>query len=367
LAFVAPAGTELDGLQAHLTTLLDRLSYDLLEVRLSKDLEKWKKVNHSDDYERIKTLMDAGDELRAVCGKAAVAQLGLRQIIEYRNKRNGKRGAAYLFRSLKTPEEVFALRTLFGQTFYVISVFSDKDKRTKKLVERFGLRKTKETDASELASRDETDGLNRNGQNVRDTFPLGDLFVNGDKISTAKAELERFVELIFGNSFKAPTKAEYAMSYALGAAYRSGDLGRQVGAVIQSLNGDILAIGTNEVPVFGGGQYWPGDTGDADPRDSVRDIDWNDKKQKDLVIPDSIEVTSGGTPADKLSFEPFVGVAPWQYMHLFAKSKRKKKDGTVIHWNPSEAKLRYGRKRSFYSTVEKEWSDLVGAAVAGGK
>jgi len=39
------------------------------------------------------------------------------------------------------------------------------------------------------------------------------------------------------------------------------ELGRQVVSAINTPNGDIIAIGTNEVPRFrGGALYWPGDT-----------------------------------------------------------------------------------------------------------
>src|ERR1700733_6497878 len=40
----------------------------------------------------------------------------------------------------------------------------------------------------------------------------------------------------------------------------SGDLYRQVGAVITNDDGNIIATGCNEVPKFGGGCYWNDDT-----------------------------------------------------------------------------------------------------------
>ncbi|MBX9689086.1 MAG: hypothetical protein K2X27_20420 [Candidatus Obscuribacterales bacterium] len=470
LALIAPTGTDLEPVVTCLKDQLQSVNYDLEVIRLSSGLPK--PPAGSDEFDRIKHLMDAGDELRKQHGHDAVLKLALNEVIEKRNaKKDTSRGTAYLFRSLKTPQEVYSLRELYGKPFYAISAFSAKERRIKNLTERFSTRDTKDTDANYLSTRDETDSEKSNGQNVRDTFPLADLFLNVDKLGPAKEQVHRFVELIFGNTFNTPTKEEYGMFIAQGAALRSADLGRQVGAAIASPDGDILSIGTNEVPLFGGGQFWPDYQG-PDPRDYVRDEDWNSKKLKELVrdllkrigsgaespvkldhsqiealmqdifsesppkhlkgaeilsvigfyrsthaetsaivdaarrgvsirnshlfatafpcqecarhiltagikrvfyiepypkslaeeqYPDSIVVTSSGSPADKLSFEPFVGIAPRQYMWVFAKNKRKKKDGTVLRWIPTEARLRYGRPIDFFQKVEQQWAEQTKA------
>ncbi len=467
LAIVAPAGSDLATIERHLQEQLEQVGYDLRIIKLSDRLKDWKKIDPADQYERIETLMEAGDDFRKLCGLDAVARLGLKEVIETRAKAEGK-GIAYLFKSLKTPEEVKTLRNLYGQSFYAISIFSEKEKRLKQLVNRFNTRPNKETDAAHLSNRDETDQQKPNGQNVRETFPFADLFLNVDKVSDAKAHISRFVQLLFGNTFRTPTQDEYAMFFAQGAAYRSADLGRQVGAAVASTAGDILSLGTNEVPVFNGGQFWDKVEPGLDPRDCAKETDWNSQKQRELVkdlleriqkakelgvnvtdvqidkileglfsekrnpelkgaevlsvigfyrsvhgetaalldaarrgvsvkgatlyvtafpchecarhilaagikkvlyiepypkslaqdqYPEFISVSEGGDASEKLHFEPFVGIAPRQYMYLFAKNKRKKKDGTVIHWKPKDAKLRYGRNFLFYREVEKQLSD----------
>jgi hypothetical protein len=83
--------------------------------------------------------------------------------------------------------------------------------------------------------------------------------------------------------------------------------------------------------------------------------------------PDSIEVASTGAVGDKLVFEPFVGIAPWQYMQLFAKNKRKEKNGKVIKFKASSCKLRYGRTLDFFEKVEHNWCDRVSKLVAAGE
>ena len=61
-----------------------------------------------------------------------------------------------------------------------------------------------------------------------------------------------------------PTMDEYGMFHAKAAALRSADLSRQVGAVIMTDHGEIIAAGCNEVPKAGGGAVWEGDVHDQD-------------------------------------------------------------------------------------------------------
>jgi deoxycytidylate deaminase len=72
------------------------------------------------------------------------------------------------------------------------------------------------------------------------------------------------------------------MFLAFGAALRSGDLSRQVGAVLVSENGDVVGVGANDVARAGGGLYWPGN---ADQRDWVLGTDSNEV-QRDQIIRD---------------------------------------------------------------------------------
>jgi deoxycytidylate deaminase len=71
------------------------------------------------------------------------------------------------------------------------------------------------------------------------------------------------------------------MFFAQAAALRSGALGRQVGACIAADDGDVLAVGCNEVPKSGGGQYWPGD--EPDGRDFAEGYDRNDRLKQRVV------------------------------------------------------------------------------------
>ena len=103
------------------------------------------------------------------------------------------------------------------------------------------------------------------GQNVRDTYPKADFFVNLGRIDRGENEVQRFVDLLFGHPFHTPTPDEYAMYLASAASLRSSDDNRQVGAVIVGRGydhqqyvkiADVIAVGMNEVPRGGGGFYW---------------------------------------------------------------------------------------------------------------
>jgi len=251
------------------------------------------------------------------------------------------------------------------------------------------------------------------------------------------------------------------MFHARAAALRSAELGRQVGAAIVRTNGDIVAVGTNEVPRFGGGLYWCDDK--PDMREFVQGRDSNDEHKRNLIADtltrlkragwlqpekgslegtelvnaaiagespmlsrqslirnvieygravhaemaaivdaarrgvsisectmyvtafpchlcarhivaagirrvvyiepypkslaaelylDSIKVEGGSKCDDQVVFEPFVGVAPRQYMQLFEESKRKDDEGNAILFDAAKANLRYRASERLYLEEE---------------
>jgi cytidine deaminase len=73
------------------------------------------------------------------------------------------------------------------------------------------------------------------------------------------------------------------MFHAVTAGVRSSSPARQVGASICTAEGELIALGCNDVPKAGGGLYWEGDEGDA--RDHLRGYDFNDQ-MKTLFLRD---------------------------------------------------------------------------------
>ncbi len=71
------------------------------------------------------------------------------------------------------------------------------------------------------------------------------------------------------------------MFHARAAALRSASLQRQVGAVVATTDGDIIAVGANEVPKAGGGLYWAGDA--TDNRDFVLGYETSDRLKRRML------------------------------------------------------------------------------------
>ena len=185
---------------------------------------------------------------------------------------------AYILRSLKHQDEIAHLRDVYRERFLCISAHAPREDRIKHLAgeiaDSHGSTDRHDWDATAttLAQRDEAEEDDDFGQDVRGTFPKADFFINASHRTVASQELERCLKTWFGDPFASPTREEFAMFHAHAAGVRSADLSRQVGAAI-AIEGDVVAVGCNEVPAYGGGAYWVGQKGDA--RDFMLGVDAN--------------------------------------------------------------------------------------------
>jgi deoxycytidylate deaminase len=280
-ALVGPIGVNLDPVISALTRELKTLRYDSVPIQLSKQIEKFFGSDHSNESEdqRISKLMDEGTKLRDKSLRGdAVALLGIAEIHRYRKEelKNKFSNNAFILRSLKHPAEIETLRNVYGRGFFVISVYAPREMRVSALADRisrsnFGKGTQARSKAEAMVERDELEENTSLGQDVKDAFPLADLFVDSRGKHALEAQISRFLQLLFGNVFHTPTREEHGMHYARSAALRSSDLNRQVGAAIMRSEGDLIAVGCNEVPKAGGDLYWPGDKGDA--RDFQKGVD----------------------------------------------------------------------------------------------
>ena len=294
-ALVGAVGTELDLVTNVLQEELDNVGYKSSLVRLSELLplfEQYKELPSTPKEARYHAYMTAGNGVREDLRRGdAMALFGVAAIRETRKSITGDhtkpddRGRAYIIRSLKHPKEVETLRSVYGRAFFLIGAYSSKSERLDRLTRSiseshhdFDIEKYRK-DAEELIHRDEQETSKSLGQNVRNTFPLSDVFVLADKKNTVKSHAGRFVQIIFGDSFQTPTREEQSMFFAQAAALRSADLNRQVGAAIASRDGEVLAVGCNEVPKAGGGLYWTGDKGDARDHQIGEDVSYGLRKQ----------------------------------------------------------------------------------------
>lgn len=283
IGLVSAVGTETSRVFTPLKDRLSRFGYTVVEIKLSSLLTQ--PVGVSGEYNRIKELMKAGDNLRKKQGNNGILAYGASKLI-VQNRPSGKGKTAYIVNSLKHPDEVEVLRKIYGQGFYLFGIHADKKRRLHYLEQDKGLTATQ---AAELAEVDEDEKL-AHGQRTRDTYHLADFFLNfGKNDDQVKNTIQRFLELIFSHPFKNPTFDEFAMFMAFSSSVRSGDLSRQVGAVI-SHNQQIIATGANECPSSGGGLYWAeidpksGVVNDVqDGKDYTRNEDSNRAEQNEII------------------------------------------------------------------------------------
>lgn len=289
IALVGAVGTDLDKIDDILKNKLETFyNYKFQQIRISRDIiQKKYLVDDTNSFTRINTLIDGGNYLRKISGDNSILSLGAANMI------NSLRGGAkkpdknaYIIHSLKHPEEIQRLREIYTTGVYVISVYSDTQRRASFLRDK---KKIQPTEYEKLMIRDE-DESEKHGQHTRDTFHMADFFVDlGADNDKLENDLWRILEIIFGSPYKTPTFDEFAMFMAFSSSLRSADLSRQVGAVISKEN-QIISTGANDIPKFGGGLYWSQYNATtkkiedkSDGRDYMRGEDSNSVEKKKII------------------------------------------------------------------------------------
>ena len=322
IGLVAPIGVDLDNVTDILTELLREMDYTTRLFRVTSLMtEIPTKVSlHANSF--VNTYKSRIAYANAICkrlGQDALAAMAISAIRAARVdlwKERADQGLdglaekaipeetpvpsqAYIIRQLKRPEEVRLLRSVYGRQFILVSAYSPQHARLKRIEEqerrsRGGLISDVEAhnSAFELVSQDARETHEASGQNVRDAFPLGDVFIDATSRNSCLETLRRFIHLLFGSNGITPTHDEYGMYMAKSASLRSSDLSRQVGAAIFSQSGEIATMGCNEVPKAGGGTYWFGDEGDK--RDFVQGHDPNEGHKVSLLVDILDRLAKGG-------------------------------------------------------------------------
>jgi deoxycytidylate deaminase len=269
-ALTSAVGTPLEPTQTILTESLKTRSYQSKLIQLS-DLAKLITVptplpdKDADEFTRIRALMDRGNEAREISGENSIlAAFAISEIIKYRKTSvlAKDKGQAYLLRQLKHHHEAYLLRKVYEEGFHLIGVHGPPAVRLDHLQK---VKRISADNAKKLMEDDEYESADQ-GQKVRDTFHLSDVFVRANSSGAGSedvtTQIERFLALLFGDGIYTPTRDEYGMFLAFSSGLRSAQLSRQVGAAILTPSGEVLSVGTNEVPKSGGGQYWEGDEPD---------------------------------------------------------------------------------------------------------
>lgn len=308
-ALVAPVGTDLELAKSVLAEELRTMRYEPIEVRLSRLLRdvadfrsRLNEADRSPEDQRISAYMDCGDALRKRAQKGAiVAYLAMVYVRLFRLENpipTNFRGRAYIFNSLKHPDEVNDLRKVYGGALIVLSIYSPRARRIARLQERVtksrrGLGGTGDVQAAAaLVDRDASSGGNKYGQRVAEAFPMADVFVRDASREDLQPQIKRLVEILFEHPYRTPSRDEFGMFHARAVSLRSADLSRQVGAVICAEDGSVIGAGCNEVPKAGGGTYWEGDQ--PDYRDFQKGADANSLAKRELLSELLEKLAEGG-------------------------------------------------------------------------
>ncbi len=280
IGIAGPIGVDLDQIASSLGTALASVSYSSELIKLTAEMERFPVIREdllpelskwagSDTFNTYMRKMSQANALRkqnndpAVLARIAVDAIQIRREQHTADSHKVRSSHGYIIRQLKRPEEVNLLRKVYGRQFVLVSAYAPEALRKEKLCERLRRELSTSLLASEithraerLIERDASEDGEALGQQLRDTFHLADVFIDGINKQEMDSKITRFVEALFGRNGISPSKDEYGMYAAKSASLRSADLSRQVGAALFTADGELITQGCNEVPKAFGGTYW---------------------------------------------------------------------------------------------------------------
>jgi len=295
-ATAGPIGVDMDTILLTLKACLTEVNYRSEPIKLSAEMERIRArvgPKPSDSLKLYHWKIDYANALRKKFKRTDVlARIGL-EAIRAKRTQVGKSSKApiprmaYLLSQLKSPAEVELLRKVYGRQFILVSAYAPEVDRHNRLTQKLRTQLSTNISESELAfeasklmERDASEG-DTFGQRLRDTFHLGDVFIDGLEPKRMQETTNRFIQAMFGKNDITPSKDEYGMYMARSASLRSADLSRQVGAAIFTSKGEIVVQGCNEVPKAHGGTYW--DLEEPDFRDIKKGMDPNEQTRREIL------------------------------------------------------------------------------------
>jgi len=295
-AIAGPIGVDTHLISELLANCLTEVNYEHESIKLSDEMVKVPipfRAKPTDSLKLYHWKIDYANALRKRFNQPdLLARVALESIRSRRRSRSGSNRIpvaklAYIISQLKSPDEVELLRKVYGRQFILISAYAsevDRHQRlTHKLRTELSTNITEATlafEASRLMERDASEG-DKFGQRLRDTFHLGDVFIDGLDAKRMQETIHRFIQAFFGRNDITPSKDEYGMYLARSASLRSADLSRQVGAAVFSTGGEVIVQGCNEVPKAKGGTYW--DLEQPDYRDIKKGLDPNEERRREIL------------------------------------------------------------------------------------
>ena len=264
IGLCGPIGTDIHFIAECIERILtDKYGYVCKKIRLSDLIRKYTRdeinLNEETDsrFDIYQKLINGGNTLRKKFSNSILAELAINEIAYYREvslkgESYESERVCYIVDSIKNKEELELFRLIYSDIFYFFGVFSSIDLRVTNLEEK-GL---KTHEIHQLFDRDSGEEINF-GQDVTNTFTESDFFLRVEANSKPAIEpkISRFLNLIFSSDIITPSEHEIAMYLAAAAAGNSACLSRQVGAAITDSAGEVLSVGWNDVPKFGGSVY----------------------------------------------------------------------------------------------------------------
>ena len=265
-------------------------AFDVEILKAREDLVAWDDAHEkvlantgdSLSLSYVQKLQDIGDKMRSENGDhAAVARALVRRIRKTRAQKTGQDLSqdapirpdgtyrAYILDSIRHPAEVELLARIYQDAFVLVGVVCDEEERQQRIMAKFS--DAGKGRAREFMERDAKDKP-KHGQKVSDAFHLAHFFLDNTEVRKRgersnpdwdlAEQLSRLKKILTQCEVVRPYVSETAMLAAQGAQLRSACLSRQVGASVVDAKGNVIALGTNEVPRAGGGVYGATDAPD---------------------------------------------------------------------------------------------------------
>ncbi|MBF4386313.1 cytidine deaminase, partial [Vibrio anguillarum] len=137
--------------------------------------------NSQSHFDKANALMSAGNTIRKKSGDNSILALATAAKINLLREQKSKsddleplKRHAFIVSSLKHPEEVQKLRTIYSKGFFLIGIHSN-EKRRKEFLENN--KSMSNSEATLLIQRD-ADESDKHGQHTRDTYHLSDFFID---------------------------------------------------------------------------------------------------------------------------------------------------------------------------------------------
>jgi deoxycytidylate deaminase len=300
--FVAPIGTDVRSSHRYISQYFKAAGYRVVPIKVTDVFDQIAKylppkvpLDRTSEARRLETYIKYGNQIRETFDDDQIlAALSIVRVIQERIQLSDSavipEKTVFLLSQFKRREEIELLRSIYGRAFFQISVYSRRGARVDYLSRRFAQGENRgnpnsfRSPAETIVERDENESDKAHGQRVSRIFHDADVIINSDVgEDDIEKQVSRFCDLVFGSNRISPTKSEYGMFAAKAAALRTLDLSRQVGAAIFSKDGDVIAMGSNEVPSGLGGTYWADGDDDIDDRDYRREHDANDRRKSQLL------------------------------------------------------------------------------------